>query len=57
MDRRYKHKRTTNPMPANPYFGTFSFLQPRHATAHKNVKEPKFTSRAPSAPSVLTIGI
>jgi hypothetical protein len=36
--------------PARPAanLGTFPFFQPRHATALKNVKEPKFTNRTPT---------
>jgi hypothetical protein len=54
MDRQCKHKRTADPTRPAAHFATFPFFQPRLATALKNAKEPKFTSRAPS---VLTIGI
>jgi len=47
----YKNK-PTKPTQANPHFGTFTFFQPQLATAHKNVKEPKFTNRTPNVDSV-----
>ena len=48
-------KPTADQTLANAYFGTFAFLQPRQATANKNVKEPKFTNRTATA-QVLSTG-
>jgi hypothetical protein len=31
------------------------FAKPGKATAHKNAKEPKFTNRTPTAPSLATV--
>jgi hypothetical protein len=47
-----KPKKPTHPA---AHFGTFPFFQPRQATAHKNAKEPKFTNRTPTAPSLATV--
>jgi hypothetical protein len=47
--------KTTADQPlANAYFGTFAFLQPRQATANKNAKEPKFSSRTAKANTLST---
>jgi hypothetical protein len=51
MDRQCKHKQTTDPPHPTAHSGTFTFFQPRLATALKNVKEPKFTNRTPTTPS------
>jgi hypothetical protein len=49
MTRQTNFKPTANQTLANAYFGTFAFLQPREATANKNVKEPKFSNRTTTA--------
>lgn len=49
-----KNRTTVDPMPANPNFGTFTFLQPQTATAIKKVKEPKFSSRTATLTSIAT---
>jgi hypothetical protein len=54
MNRLQKHH-PTKPTPANPHFGTFTFFQPRQATAHKNVKEPKFSNRTPTTTSISAV--
>jgi hypothetical protein len=51
MGRQCKHKRTAEPTRPAAHSGTFTFFQPRLATAHKNVKDPKFTNRTPTTPS------
>ena len=55
MTRQTNIKPTANQPLANVYFGTFAFLQPRQATANKNVKEPKFSNRTATA-QVLSTG-
>jgi hypothetical protein len=44
----------SEPTPSSPHFGTFPFFQPLTPTAHKNVKEPKFSNRTPTAGSLST---
>jgi hypothetical protein len=48
-------KPTADQTLANAYFGTYAFLQPRQATANKNVKEPKFANRTTNS-QVLSTG-
>jgi hypothetical protein len=55
MTRQRNIKPTADQTHANAYFGTFAFLQPRQATANKNVKEPKFFNRTTTA-QVLSTG-
>jgi hypothetical protein len=55
MTRQTNIKPTADQPLANAYFGTFSFFQPRQATANKNAKEPKFSSRTATA-QVLSTG-
>jgi hypothetical protein len=42
---------------ANAYFGTFAFLPTQQATANKNAKKPKFSSRTSNANAFTTSSV
>jgi hypothetical protein len=54
MKQQTNFKPTADQPLSNAYFGTFAFFQPRQATANKNAKEPKFSSRTATADNLST---